>query len=383
MSADTPTAATPTPALPMRTPRPWYGMTLPVWLRLLTRNRFAVSPTRLPMALAVTAVSALNSGAALAQRVRFGRAVANAAVHPEPLFIVGYWRTGTTLAHELLALDGQFAFPTTYQCMAPGHFMVGQRFVTRRLGFLLPEHRPMDSMRLRWDLPQEDEFALCLLGLPSLYREWAFPRRPLDPACGLDPDDWPDEERRCWEAGYLGFLRSVSLGDGRPLVLKSPPHAARLTALHRLFPRARFVHTVRDPYSLAASLMPAWRRMAEALGLQRGYPPHLEQALLDRFQQIYQRFEADRGRIGPDRIVDVRYEDLAADPAAALSGIYRHLGLPHIERVDSTVARYQAEVGGYRPNVREPAPALRHLVTRYCAAYADRYGYPLDPPSRR
>jgi hypothetical protein len=373
----------PAPALPRRTPRTWHGMTLPVWLRLLARNHFAVSPTRLPMALTITAVTALNSAAALVQRARFSRAVAGTPIHPEPLFIVGYWRTGTTLLHELLALDGQFAFPTTYQCMAPGHFMVGQRLVTRRLGFLLPEHRPMDSMRLRWDLPQEDEFALCLLGLPSPYREWAFPRRPFDAACCLDPDDWPDEQRRRWEAGYLEFLRGVTMGDGRPLVLKSPTHAARLAVLHRLFPRARFVHTVRDPYSLAASLLPAWRRMAEALGLQRGCRPGLEQALLDRFQQICQRFEADRERIDPDRIVDVRYEDLAAHPAAALSGIYRHLGLPHIEAVDSTVARYRAQVGAYRPNGREPAPALRRLVTQYCAAYADRYGYPLDPPSGR
>ncbi|MFH1330999.1 MAG: sulfotransferase [Actinomycetota bacterium] len=88
-----------------RTPRPWHGMTPAVWLRLLACNRAAVSPGRLPMALAISALSLGNSAAGLLQRARYGRAIAGATVGPPPLFIIGHWRTGTTLLHELLALD--------------------------------------------------------------------------------------------------------------------------------------------------------------------------------------------------------------------------------------------------------------------------------------
>ena len=37
------------------------------------------------------------------------------------------------------------------------------------LKFLLPSRRPVDNMLAGWDRPQEDEFALCNMGLPSPY----------------------------------------------------------------------------------------------------------------------------------------------------------------------------------------------------------------------
>jgi len=72
-------------------------MTTGPWLRLLARNRFAVSPGRLPMALAVGCLSVINSTAGLLQRARYGRVIGEAVIDPPPLFIVGHWRTGTTL----------------------------------------------------------------------------------------------------------------------------------------------------------------------------------------------------------------------------------------------------------------------------------------------
>jgi hypothetical protein len=36
----------------------------------------------------------------------------------------------------------------------------------------------MDNMAAGWDRPQEDEFALCMLGMQSPYLKIAFPNRP-------------------------------------------------------------------------------------------------------------------------------------------------------------------------------------------------------------
>ncbi len=366
--------------LPQRTPRPWHGMTMSVWFRLLARNHFAVSPSRIPMALAVSMLSIFNSCAAVAQRARFGRAVRRTAIEVPPVFIVGHWRTGTTLLHELMALDEQFGHPTTYQCMTPHHFLVTQGPATRLLGFLLPEHRPIDGMRLRWDLPQEDEFALCGQGLPSLYADWAFPRRSGDPDHSPDLAGMSDEERGRWREGLLRFLRGVTLSDGRRLVLKSPTHTARLATLQDMFPGASFVHMVRDPYAVVTSTLAAWRRMAESLGLQTGCRPDLEDHSLDVFERMYRRFEEDRARIEPGRIIDVHYEDLVADPVGVMSGIYRHLGLPHFERVRPAIIEYFEAAAAYRTNRNPTSSELRRRVTERCAGYARRYGYRLDPP---
>src|SRR3954451_4793994 len=162
-------SATP-PAAPPRewTPRMWQGCSFPAWARLLLRNHFAVSPSLAHIPFVVTNASLINSGLRLLQEAWFGSKLDRVPV-PAPLFIVGHWRTGTTLLHELLILDERHSFPTTYQCLDPNHFLLTERLARRWLGFLLPKRRPVDNMVLGWDRPQEDEFALCMMGQPSPY----------------------------------------------------------------------------------------------------------------------------------------------------------------------------------------------------------------------
>jgi hypothetical protein len=38
-----------------------------------------------------------------------------------PLFIIGHWRSGTTLLHNLLATDPGFGYTTTYQAIFPNN----------------------------------------------------------------------------------------------------------------------------------------------------------------------------------------------------------------------------------------------------------------------
>ena len=60
------------------------------------------------------------------------------------IFIVGYWRSGTTLLHELLCSDTRYTFPTTYACMNPHHFVLTQ---ANELKKKLPAtKRPMDDV---------------------------------------------------------------------------------------------------------------------------------------------------------------------------------------------------------------------------------------------
>ncbi len=130
------------------------------------------------MALGITAAGPFNTGLYLTQRLIYGRKLAAAELHGPPVFIVGHWRSGTTLLHELMVRDERLSSPSTFQCFAPHHFLVSEWFFRRFGAWLLPGKRPMDNMAAGWDRPQEDEFALIELGLPSPYRRMAFPNQP-------------------------------------------------------------------------------------------------------------------------------------------------------------------------------------------------------------
>ena len=161
------------------------------------------------------------------------------------MFIVGHWRSGTTYLHELLTCDDRFATPTTYQCFAANHFLLTDGWLPRLIWFLVPSRRPMDNVQVGWQAPQEDEFALCSLGIPSPYLRIAFPNDSVDYLRYLDMQGVDDPTLQAWQAALRWFLQSMTYATGRQLVLKSPTHTARLGILAQMFPRAKFLHIVR------------------------------------------------------------------------------------------------------------------------------------------
>src|SRR3712207_3045658 len=95
------TAVTPPPPPPPRPrewmPRIWEGCDFFAWLRLLVRNRFAVGLPYLYIAVIITFVSAGHTILRLIQDALYGRAIRETPIRQAPLFIIGHWRTGTTL----------------------------------------------------------------------------------------------------------------------------------------------------------------------------------------------------------------------------------------------------------------------------------------------
>lgn len=122
----------------------------------------------------------------------------------------------------------------------------------------MPAKRVMDNMALGFDRPQEDELALVALGVPSPMWWLAYPGEAKGRAY-LTLRDIPARERERWARVFRGFLRLLTYRhQAKPLVLKSPPHTARLAMLARMFPKARFLHIVRDPYAVFASTIHLW-----------------------------------------------------------------------------------------------------------------------------
>ena len=228
-------------------PHMWEGSCFSAWVRLMARNRCAVHFRYWWVAGIATCVTFIHSVLWLLEQIFWRQQISRTPVPADPIFILGHWRTGTTLLHELLIRDPRHCYPNTYQCMEPNHFHLAEGFVTRFMPFLLPKRRPMDDMPTGWDRPQEDEFALCMMGQPSPYTHIGFPNNPPD-LDALDQRGYSNQQKKDWAGVLADFLRRVSsLHPGKRLVLKSPPHTARIPVLLQQFPNARFVHIVARP----------------------------------------------------------------------------------------------------------------------------------------
>ncbi len=87
---------------------------------MLAKNGFRVSPGRLHLALGVSFFTPFNDVLGFIQHLAYGGAIERTQLQSDPIFVLGHWRSGTTLMHELLVLDDQFASPSTYACFARG-----------------------------------------------------------------------------------------------------------------------------------------------------------------------------------------------------------------------------------------------------------------------
>jgi hypothetical protein len=360
------------------TPHIWEGSGLFAWLRLLLRNNLAVSPSHLYIAFIVTFVSLGHTVLRVLQDAWYGTRLDRVPISHAPLFIVGHWRTGTTLLHEMLILDERHNYPNTYQCLEPNHFLMTEKLFTRLFRFLLPSRRPMDNMPAGWERPQEDEFALCMMGQPSPYLTIAFPNHPPQDQEAFDLDRLPPRARRAWKAAFLRFLRHLTYRDPRRLVLKSPTHSCRINTLLEMFPDARFVHIVRDPYAVFPSTVNLWKALYETHGMQRPTFAGLEEHVFDTFNRLYARLEEGKKLVPPGRFHELRYEDLIADPVSQMRLLYERLELGGFDAFLPRLKQYLESQAGYQTN-RFPrlSPELRDEITRRWGHVIRQYGYDL------
>lgn len=113
---------------------------------------------------------------------------------------------------------------------------------------------------------------------------------------------------------------------------KTPDYVRRMPLLHALFPRARFVHIIRDGRDTALSIR-NWaedRKGPAKLALWETEP--LATAAL-WWRWLVATGCADGQTLGPQRYLEIRYETLVADAPATLEQICRFLELPFADEM--------------------------------------------------
>ncbi len=363
---------------PVWSPRFWHGMRFGDWLGLLMENRFRVHPTRWAMMCLISTITPFSTVMSRVQRLIYGRRIDATQVDQPPLFIIGHWRSGTTFLHELMVLDDRFSYPTTYQCFAPYHFLLTERVIARYLGFLLPRQRPMDNMLAGWDRPQEDEFALLTMGVRTPYRRMAFPNHPAVDLEYLNMEGIAPQQLQQWSEALLQFVRTLTLRHQRRVILKSPTHTGRVRLLSELFPGAQFIHITRHPYALFPSTRRLWQSLDAVQGCQIPQDRNLDEYVFEALLRMYEGLESQRRAIAESQIIDIRYEDLVADPMQVLQRIYRQLDLGDFERVRGVFQSYIVSQRDYQTNRHQLDAELRERIERRWADYFERYGYGKD-----
>lgn len=341
----------------------------------MLRNLTHIHPIRWPMAFLITLITPFNSVMGAFQSWIYGKRIEETVIAEPPVFIIGHWRSGTTYLHELMALDPRFGSPNTYQCMAPMHCIITERFITKMFAWVVPKQRPMDNMAAGWKRPQEDEFALLALAAPTPYLKMAFPNDPPPYMNFLDMQGVSESELTHFEKALTYFAKLITYKKEKRLLLKSPPHTGRVETLSRLFPGAKFIHITRDPYSIFSSTQKLWESLEDVQSLQRPHHRGLDEYVYTAFERMYGGFEAQRAKLPENAIVDIRYEDLVRDPVEHVRAIYDRLGLGDFEPLRAPLIAFVGEQKDYQTNRHDLDPDLKANIRQRWSGYFERYGY--------
>lgn len=351
------------------------GITARMWGPLLRKRGATVQFSRLPRVLTVTMQSLKNSYWAGVERRRFDPLVSKVVLQP-PVFILGHWRSGTTHLHELMARDGRFGWPNSYQTSFPFTFLSTEKSTKRWLSKFIPRYRPMDNMELTLSSPQEDEFALCAMTLKSPCVGWVFPQQRRDFEKYLTFESVSPDEVAEWRNALTWFLKKVQFLTKRPLLLKSPPHTARIRRLLEMFPEAKFIHIHRHPYRVIQSSLHALRIINHWHGLQGLGGINLEDWVVSQYAAMYRAYFSQVGLLSRGQHYEVCYERLVSNPVGEMQALYQAMALPGFESFRPALEAYLKSIADYKSNRLEELPArFRDRIAAECRDCFEHWGY--------
>lgn len=283
----------------------------------------------------------------LTNRFRVRRLIAE---HPEildepierPIVVTGMPRTATTLAHKILAWPEENRAPLMWELQATDRADIDDKVrrhrikvATRAASFghvfspVLPQIHAME--------PQSPEE--CVFALPH-GRNWLV--------CFRMPGyrDWL--RTRDFQADYEYYKQVLQVlqfgGQRRRWVLKSPYHLEHLDTLLKVFPDVKIMWTHRDPNTVMGS----WCSLMETgVALcNRDYDPHvIGRDWLEGLSEMVGKGRDVRTQLPRERVIDVSYHQLTANPHEELPGIFKRLEMDWTPRDEGNLETVLARPG--------------------------------------
>ena len=246
-----------------------------------------------------------------------------------PLFIIGHWRSGTTLLHNLLAQNQEFGYCTTYQTVFP-HLMFRGRGVMQSLAAMaMPASRPTDNLALSVSQPQEEEFAIANMTHAAYYHFWLFPQlMEYYRERFLLMNSASEQEITQFCDATIKVIKTALYCQRKCRFLsKNPPHTARIPLLLKMFPDAKFVYIYRNKDDVLRSAKAFFRQTIESISLQNISSQELDKQIVTTYNAVTNKYEQDRILIPENSLAEVSFEALTSHPQSTVEAIYKRLGL--------------------------------------------------------
>lgn len=323
--------------------------------RGITMGRYVAPEKKVKMYITKCICRFLSLFAPL-QECKYRKKLANVPLPHDPIFILGHWRSGTTFVHNVFAQDSRFGYTTTYQTVFP-HYMMSLQWVLKPLmKIFIPSHRPTDKMELHPDLPQEEEFALQNTCPVSYYNFWFFPQS-MREYCDrfltmkkATPDEIADFKDKFMKIVKISMWNSRRNVKDAQYLSKNPPHTGKVKTLVEMFPNAKFIYLIRNPYTVFESSRSFFTQTISPLQLNTISMEEMEQNILYGYKELYDAYQEQKKYIPDGNLFEVKFEEFENNALEIIERIYKELNIPGWEAARPAIAAYIAKKKGHKKN---------------------------------
>ncbi len=250
-----------------------------------------------------------------------------------PVFIIGHWRSGTTLLHNLLTRDPVAGYVTTYHAVFPNSLKSKWLFETF-MKIFMPDRRPGDQVKLSVNFPQEDEYALSNLTHMAFYHFFYFPasyKEYYNYFVRFESLSFKDIEQ--WKLTYKKMVVKAAINTkGNRMILKNPVNTGRINRLIQIFPEARFIFMIRNPITVYLSSVKFFTQLFPTLNLEVYTRKDISEMVLDIYSKLLHDYLDLKEIIHPERLIEIRYEEFKSKPLTVLSDLYKNYWCPRKKR---------------------------------------------------
>ncbi|MCF6171411.1 MAG: sulfotransferase [Bacteroidales bacterium] len=281
-----------------------------------------------------------------------------------PVFIIGFWRSGTTLMHQLMTLNKEFGFLNTYHSVFPNHILANQWWLKNIAKLLLPDTRPGDNMKLDFSYPQEEEIALGNLQPISFYNFFYFPRDIQEFISeSLFFENISEEQFHRWKEAYTYLMNTALINtNGNQFVSKNPPNTFRIKILLDMFPEAKFIYMHRNTYETIYSFIRFVQGVLKGVKLQEYDETENKLQLIRLYKLMQEAYAKDKVYIPEGQLVEVEYEYFKDHKKEELSRIYNQLGLDGFEETVPRIDFLLHEINDFKRSNHQIDESFKSLI---------------------
>ena len=260
------------------------------------------------------------------ERIVFSKKVKEFEFKKPPLFILGHWRSGTTLLHNMLTKDPSAAFMTTYQSVFPNNLASKWLFRTF-MRINMPDKRPSDGVALNINFPQEDEFAFSNVQWNAYYNFFYFPKNyKAYYEKSVHHKNLNEKEIKLWYKSYDELIKKAVIeSKGERVIFKNPVNTARIDKLLKLYPDAKFLYIYRNPITVFFSTQKFFQELNPTLWLHQVDNQFIDKMIFDIYNRMMNDYLELKSLIPEGNLIEIRFEEFEQNPVNKMEHIYTNL----------------------------------------------------------